>query len=182
MQYTELNTEDSKYYDLQARLLYLKTLPMPTSTPVIDDPRHRVVEEVRDEYLRTVDSVFEMHRIYEAKVEKLTKIKESVTAIGKGSKYQEMLEQVVTQFEEDEQIEQLKQDLNDKLGTYQHLRGLLRMEDLGEKYMCFTCLENTVDIFLDPCGHLACSTCQRRFAMTCPFCRVLVTPKRMFTG
>jgi hypothetical protein len=56
------------------------------------------------------------------------------------------------------------------------------MDDVGEKYMCFTCLERSVDVFLDPCGHVACTQCQVRFGTSCPFCRVPVTPKRMFLG
>jgi hypothetical protein len=92
------------------------------------------------------------------------------------------LSELVADFEEHEQMDELKTRMSDQLAKFHSLRAVLNGPDHGEKYMCFTCLERSVDVFLDPCGHMSCEQCQFRFKTTCPFCRTMITPKRMFLG
>jgi hypothetical protein len=51
--------------------------------------------------------------------------------------------------------------------------------------ICPLCYENTIDMFLDPCGHVCCTACWTVSARsirqnTCPCCRTPVAGKRMF--
>ena len=50
------------------------------------------------------------------------------------------------------------------------------------KFQCFVCMDRYVDTFLDPCGHLMCSTCWNRSQrVSCPACRQNARPKRVYT-
>lgn len=82
----------------------------------------------------------------------------------------------------DEQTEALQQ-----IETDAHaMKAVLGREALPSQFLCFVCLENSVDTFLDPCGHVICESCWRRSTMTgrsfaCPGCRTIVKePKKMF--
>ena len=183
--YTEINNE--KYFDFRARLIYLKQLAMPVTTPLCteeDDKRLDVIVKLKREYVELVDEIFNKHRNYAEKQIRLDKLTEILETIGSKSvnHYATELEQLITKFEKDEGLEDFKVSMNDQLARFQNLRSVMGMEDVGEKYMCFTCLERSVDMFLDPCGHVACNECQTKFGFTCPFCRVAITPKRMFLG
>ena len=183
MQYsTEIKPD--KYHDFTARLLYLKQLVMPSAAPLEVDKRLAVVAELKREYISLVDDTFCMFQEYTDKVNRLNKLKEIVETIGPNStdKYADELERLLPKFEEDERLEELKTRMTDQLAKFHNLKAVICMDDVGEKYMCFTCLERSVEVFLDPCGHVSCTQCQPRFGTLCPFCRVTVTPKRMFLG
>ena len=170
-----------KYYDFQARLIYLKQLVMPSSAPLEDDKRIDAVAELKREYVALVDDIFYKHQAYTAKVKRLDRLREVIETIGTAS-YADDIERLIDKFEEDERLEDFKTAMNDQLAKFHNLKAVICMDDVGEKYMCFTCLERSVEVFLDPCGHVSCTQCQPRFGKTCPFCRVDVTPKRMFLG
>jgi hypothetical protein len=174
----------NKYYDFMTRLTYLKQLVMPSATPLEVDERLGVVAELKREYIELVEDIFRRHQEYTGKVNRLDKLKEILETIGTDSanSYADELGRLIDRFEEDERIEEFKVAMNDQLAKFQGLRSIICMDDVGEKYLCFTCLERSVDVFLDPCGHVACTQCQSRFGTSCPFCRVPVTPKRMFLG
>jgi hypothetical protein len=178
MQYSD------KYYDFQARLIYMQQLVMPSSTPLEVDERLGVVAELKREYVALVDDIFYKHKEYTDKVNRLNKLKEILETIGTAAvnTYADDLGRLIDRFEEDEHLEEFKTAMNDQLAKFQNLKSIISMDDVGEKYMCFTCLERSVEMFLDPCGHVSCTQCQPRFGTSCPFCRVAVTPKRMFLG
>jgi DNA repair ATPase RecN len=148
------------------------------------DERLGIVAELKREYVALVDDIFHRHQEYTDKVKRLDKLKEVLETIGQDSvvSYADELRRLIDRFEEDERLEDFKADMNDQLAKFQNLKSIICMDDVGEKYMCFTCLERSVEVFLDPCGHVSCTQCQPRFGTTCPFCRVPVTPKRMFLG
>jgi hypothetical protein len=171
-----------QYHDFSARLIYLKQLVMPTTSPMEIDERLGIVEQLKREYVALVDDIFRRHQEYTDKVNRLDKLKEVLETIGINSavSYADELRRLIDRFEEDERLEDFKADMNDQLAKFNNLKSIVCMDDVGEKYMCFTCLERSVEVFLDPCGHVSCTQCQPRFGTTCPFCRVPVTPKRMF--
>jgi hypothetical protein len=146
------------------------------------DERLGIVEQLKREYVALVDDIFRRHQEYTDKVNRLDKLKEVLETIGINSavSYADELRRLIDRFEEDERLEDFKADMNDQLAKFNNLKSIVCMDDVGEKYMCFTCLERSVEVFLDPCGHVSCTQCQPRFGTTCPFCRVPVTPKRMF--
>jgi len=183
MEYTPLTLHEC--FSLQQKLEALKAFEPPSWTPVdsIDDERYAVVDSLKKEYLEIVDSIFADNLIYVTACEKIDKMKEIVaTLVDTDTFLCERLGELVTDFETHEQLDTLKAHLNDQVARFHSLRSVLTLRDHGEKYMCFTCLERSVEVFLDPCGHVACEACQVRFGPMCPFCRVLITPKRMFLG
>ena len=180
--YAEIKPD--RYHDFQTQLNYLKQLVMPSATPLEADERLGVVAELKREYIALVEDIFRRHQEYTEKVNRLNKLKEIFETIGSEAvnTYADDLGRVLDQFEDDERLEDFKTAMNDQLAKFHNLKAIVCMDDVGEKYMCFTCLERSVEVFLDPCGHVACTQCQSRFGTSCPFCRVAVTPKRMFLG
>jgi hypothetical protein len=183
MQYS-MEIKPDKYHDFTARLIYLKQLVMPSAAPLNTDERIGVVAELKREYIALVDDIFYRYQEYNDKVNRLNKLKEILETIGPDSvaSYADDIERLIGKFEEDERLEEFKVAMNDQLAKFHNLKAIICMDDVGEKYMCFTCLERSVEVFLDPCGHVSCTQCQPRFGTLCPFCRVAVTPKRMFLG
>lgn len=52
---------------------------------------------------------------------------------------------------------------------------------LNERGTCVLCSENAISVFLDPCGHVCCSSCwSKTRQMLCPCCRTAVTTKKIF--
>jgi hypothetical protein len=171
---------------MQAKLDALKKIEPPNGTPLeaVHDERYAVVDELKKEYLALVDSIFTDNNTYSKKCQKIDKVKEVVDTLSYDNLLCGRLSELVADFEEHEQMDELKTRMSDQLAKFHSLRTVLNLNgpDHGEKYLCFTCLERPVDTFLDPCGHMACEQCQYRFKTTCPFCRTMITPKRMFGG
>ena len=182
MEYAPLNPHER--FGLQAKLDALKKIEPLNGTPLeaVHDERYAVVDELKKEYLELVDSIFSDNNTYSKKCEKIDKVKEVVDTLSYDNSLCGRLSELVADFEEHEQMDELKTRMSDQLAKFHSLRAVLNGPDHGEKYMCFTCLERSVDVFLDPCGHMSCEQCQFRFKTTCPFCRTMITPKRMFLG
>lgn len=70
-----------------------------------------------------------------------------------------------------------KQDeVNLLQGKVQAMRKIVDKPNLPNRFQCFVCLENDVDMMLDPCGHTMCSICINKSQSTgrtfvCPACR-----------
>jgi hypothetical protein len=77
-------------------------------------------------------------------------------------------------------------ELHHVKGELHAMKAVLRKPRVANRYLCFVCLENSVDTFLDPCGHVLCASCTLKSSMVthpflCPGCRTIVSePKKMF--
>lgn len=93
------------------------------------------------------------------------------------------LTDMIEEFERVEEIENFENLLESLRGTCKSMKKVLENthpEHLS-KFQCFVCMDRSVDIFLDPCGHVMCSECWRRnTSRVCPGCRSSVHPKKIY--
>ena len=97
----------------------------------------------------------------------------------------ESLLNMIEEYKEQEHIEDLEETVKYLKGQCRAIKEVLENTNSEQmiKFQCFVCMERSVDTFMDPCGHLLCSTCWRRSSTTntaCPGCRAQARPKKMF--
>jgi hypothetical protein len=190
MQYSEIEelsapdtteTMSTESATLKARLMYLSMLPaLPDAVPEIVDERFEVVDSLRTEYVALTEKLFLDHQELVKKMEKVDRMVE-ISETLRDEKYHAELKNLVDQFEKDEQIVEFTATLNKQLSRLRKLQKVLKVCS-SESFTCFVCLENTVSVFLDPCGHVTCDICRDKIKKTCPFCRCNVVTKKIYTG
>jgi chromosome segregation ATPase len=142
------------------------------------------IQELLPEYRKAVDNIIEVQK----KLEKVEKEIETVTTlVGKLSKnrsYTESLEKIIESFIQDAGLEELKQSYAEaarEVQKYQGVFSLYKEADNANKYMCFVCLERSINVFIDPCGHTLCDECAGKITSRCPMCREAIVRKgRLF--
>lgn len=189
MQYTELesSTEIQGLDELYTKLDALKHLPPPPEDDDHDDDDVRLAmdsyERLKTEYLLTIDRLYQAQSKFKSLLESVDTMKGLVEKLSSTGRYTEELTCLIEQFQKDEEVDALKLDMTALTKKFYTLRRVLKISDLGERYLCFTCLQRPVDTFLHPCGHVICESCiPRLHARICPFCRADVTMCKMFLG
>lgn len=97
----------------------------------------------------------------------------------------ESLQCMIEDYKEEHKITEYEETVKYLKGQCKAIRDVLENTNANQMIMfqCFVCMERPVDTFLDPCGHLMCSTCWRRSSTTnpvCPGCRAQTRAKKMF--
>lgn len=97
----------------------------------------------------------------------------------------ESLQSMIEDYKDKEKIPEYEDLVKYHKGQCKAIRDILQNTNAEQMIMfqCFVCMERPVDTFMDPCGHLLCSTCWRRSSMTnptCAGCRAQTRPKKMF--
>jgi hypothetical protein len=136
------------------------------------------IKNLQTMYVDTVNQLLRVNKEHEekrAKIDKLTTLINTLEA--DAVRYKDTLQVVIDQFNEDERIDQLKEEYDETIKRFRHLRHVINFvsSDDMNRYMCFTCLDRSVDSVLVPCGHTGCSICTSRFTSTCPYCRTDVS-------
>ena len=98
----------------------------------------------------------------------------------------DMLVSVLDSWETEEGIDALSQQCGEAMGKAEAYKKVLfdtNAERYG-KFICFVCMDNMIDLFFDPCGHVICERCWARTAnkVQCPGCRTrTLGAKKIFT-
>ena len=96
------------------------------------------------------------------------------------------VENIVDNYEVDSGAAALTQQCSELAGKLDEMLKVLK-DTNPERYAsftCFVCMERPIDLFLDPCGHVMCTSCWTRTTnkRECPGCRGRVhEPKKIFT-
>lgn len=194
MNFAELDEEDDNgakvmMMDTYDRLLRLRSILEYTDNEPI--PQHESMEtmdNLKKDYLDLVPEVLIGHMNIHSKKEKASLMLSIIDKFGnKDVKYVEMLTQLVEQFDKDEGISAMAEELKEKTTKMLSMRNVFSLckdADVMSAYMCFLCLERPVNMFIDPCGHVICEQCSTRSALhVCPFCRGSVRQyRKMFLG
>jgi hypothetical protein len=93
---------------------------------------------------------------------------------------------LVDNYESDEGLHTLTQQCGELKGQMYEMEKVLKNTNAERyaKYMCFVCMDRSIDLFFDPCGHVVCDLCwlNTREKRTCPGCRTpLQEAKKIFT-
>jgi hypothetical protein len=195
MNFAELDEEDDNgakvmMMDTYDRLLRLRNILEfeEFDKPI---PKHEMfgtMESLKKEYLDVVPEVLIGYMNLHEKKEKASHMLSVMDKLGnKDVKYVEILSQLIEQFDKDEGISVLAEELKEKTTKMISMRNVFSLckdADIMSNYMCFVCLERPVTEFIDPCGHVICDQCSKRSALhVCPFCRGSVRQfKKMFLG
>jgi len=97
----------------------------------------------------------------------------------------ESLQSIIEDYKDKESIDDFEETVQSLKGQCKAMRDVLENTNTEQmlKFQCFVCMDRPVDMFMDPCGHLLCSTCWRRSSTTntmCPGCRTHARPKKMY--
>ncbi|KAK8814110.1 hypothetical protein WA158_007972 [Blastocystis sp. Blastoise] len=71
-----------------------------------------------------------------------------------------MMQQLLDKQREIEKLDQLIKE-----------REKSRNKDNHKNSICQICYQNEIDTFVDPCGHVICSSCSHQLKQVCPFCK-----------
>jgi Prokaryotic RING finger family 4 len=190
MNYTlieEETEEDGSQLLLMDKLLRLRNILETETFEPKDVPEDLLTQmsQLKEDYLNLLNEVIVGYSNLNLKKEKVSVLSNFIDKFGnKTSKYIHEIISLVDQFEEDERIDEIAKELKSKSERLLGMKKVFELCkdcDLLSKYMCFLCLDNTIDTFIDPCGHVVCNTCSQRSLSLCPFCRVRVFQfKKMF--
>lgn len=136
------------------------------------------LQQASDEYKQMTDTIIETTKKYDNMSQKLLKVKRIMNELDPSPLFGEQLENLIATFRKEEKIDELETALNDidkKRAEYKSIFRILKDVETHNIYCCFLCLERNVTIFVDPCGHLMCETCEKKLSgSSCPFCRTSV--------
>jgi len=183
MNYTEIDPNEDLLLDIHTKLLMLRNIDIPSlyDPETLPEDLHETqaaIKNLKTMYVDTVNQLLRVNKEHEekrAKIDKLTTLINTLEA--DAVRYKDTLQVVIDQFNEDEHIDQLKEEYDETIKRFRHLRHVINFvsSDDMNRYMCFTCLDRSVDSVLVPCGHTGCSICTSRFTSTCPYCRTDVS-------
>ena len=108
----------------------------------------------------------------------------NMTRVFQGTQFQQKFEDLVKDYKATTDIDKLKEDTRHLRAVSSKMKRVLENTNAEQqtKFQCFVCMDRYVDTFLDPCGHLLCSTCWNRSQnVSCPACRQQSRPKRIYT-
>jgi len=148
--------------------------------PIIDD-----LKKLKSDYLELLEEILFGYVALEPKKERANTILALFERFGNNDmKYVEQMKELVEQFDKDEGVTELAEQLREKTERLLGMKKVFELCtecDVMSKYMCFLCLDRTVRVFLDPCGHVVCDECSKRNLSSCPFCRGRIMQfKKMF--
>lgn len=141
------------------------------------------LQAFQKEYMQTMRCVRETEQSLVGQKKKLETLKKLAETFDDGP-YKEEANQLVSKFEQEEDIPGEEEELASLKGTAHAMRLALvnTNPEQALKFQCFVCMDKEIDSFLDPCGHVICTGCWRRHNSTsCPGCRTQVTAKKIFT-
>lgn len=76
-----------------------------------------------------------------------------------------------------------QKELSRVMGECKSMENVLEYTNAKQynEFTCSVCMDNKVDHFLDPCGHMMCIMCfLKSRSDTCPMCRTHVQPKKIY--
>ena len=176
MNYTDIEEEPPVDLSFLSRLLLLRDTPLPDVDPLPEDPALEVLDDAKQRYLDCVDRMSRAIQTIERKQADLDTLVGLIKKLGDAKPYSNELEAIISRFEHENGLVWAKKTLADTTAEYKSLRKVFELVDEPNRYLCFTCLNRSIDHVFIPCGHTVCGAClpQLRSSSTCPFCRSYV--------
>lgn len=183
MNYTDIDPNEDLLLDIHAKLLLLRNIDVPTSydpASLPDDLREteKVIKDLKGMYVDTVDRLLRVTKQHNEKRTKIDRLTEILNVMDMDAvRYKDSLKEVIDQFSEDERLTELKEEYENTVKRFRELRHIINFvaSDDMNRYICFTCLDRSIDSVMVPCGHVGCSICTSKFTSTCPYCRTDVS-------
>jgi len=179
MNYTDIDPNEDILLDIHSKLLLLRNIDLPTNydpETLPEDLRkiQESIKQLKEMYTDTVTRLLRVNKEHDQKRKKIDRLSEILNVMDTdAARYKDSLQDVIDQFTEDERVVELKKEYEDTVERFRALRHVINFvsSDDMNRFMCFTCLDRSIDSVLVPCGHVGCSLCTSKFVTTCPYCR-----------
>jgi hypothetical protein len=179
----ETDLTDFSLLSFQDKLNKLKYFDFGTSVPS-DEKVECNIFELLPAYKVAIDKLLELQRKVERAEKEIAAVAELAGRLSKNTSYTKSLDEIIDQFSQDAKLDEIKAEYiaaSNEVQKYQGAFSLCKDADISNKYMCFVCIERSINIFLDPCGHTLCDECAGKITSRCPMCRqALVKKGRLF--
>ena len=133
------------------------------------------LQKAMNEYKELTSGIIDATKRYDNLARKLLKVKQIMNELDASPLFTEQLENLIATFRTEEKVDELEQvltEIDKKRDEYKSVFRILKDVETHNIYCCFLCLERNVTVFMDPCGHLMCETCEKKLGgSSCPFCR-----------
>lgn len=184
MNFAELDDDEDAEHkilmmDTYERLLRLRNVLEAESSIEPEEPDGNLIQRIqklRTEYQELVQDVLVDYEKLNVKKQRVDALLSFIDTMGE-HKYAEQMRDLVTQFDHDEGMSELAESVRTKLKRLMGMKRVFELCtdcDIASKYMCFLCLDRTIDTFINPCGHVICEPCANKTRNMCPFCRATV--------
>lgn len=177
MQYSELSGDEEDEPLPLALQDLLDKIEEEIKLPPVDDDVEPIegydFEKFKGDYMVVSTKMRTAHEKYLFKSLKFKEIEEAIFSI-RSEKYLEKFLEILDDFRKTEMLVEAKEELDQATKEFQRMKktaSILGDCDMGNKYTCFLCLKNGINMAFDPCGHVVCSDCSRHSMRECPFCR-----------
>jgi len=184
MNYTELTDDMEIDFDLVTKLALLRNASLPAVENLPDDPALEHLQAAKQRYVACIDAILETSKLIETKQSDLDTMNELLKKLGPAvGRYKESLRTVLDDFETNEGLEEARTKLARLTAEYSSLSKVFELVKEPSQFLCFTCLDRSIEHVFIPCGHAVCVQCSIRMAQTvnCPFCRSpIMNRQKMF--
>jgi hypothetical protein len=184
MNYTELADDMDVDLDLVTKINLLRNATLPDVEASPDDPALEHLQEAKQRYVKCVNEIIETSKFIDTKQSDLDTISELLKTLGPAvGSYKETLSNVLSDFEMNEGLTEARTKLARSTSDYISLRKVFELVEEPSRYLCFTCLDRSIEQVYIPCGHTVCTICSDRMirSTNCPFCRSpIMNRQKMF--
>ena len=149
------------------------------------DDQEKVLQKVESKMKQTVAETQKNIKTIETFITFLGQINNNDTEIATSIK--EKLESIIETMQSSQDIEKVRDEfIREKKKYFHYLRFVKFINQMNLGSTCSICLSKNVDVYFNPCGHTACSSCADKTMSStsrCPLCRknVLQHNKLYFT-
>lgn len=186
MNYASLDDDeprpDHSLLSFQDKLNKLKYFNF-TSAPPSGSRIECNIFELLPTYRKAIDNLFEIQSKVERAEKEIAALTDLMGRLSKDTSYTQKMQEIIDQFIQDAKLDELKASYTEAANEVQKYQGafdLCKDADIHNKYMCFVCLERSVNVYNDPCGHTLCDECSSKTGTRCPMCRAAVGRKGRF--
>lgn len=177
MQFTPLVPIQIRPLYPQFSTLQEKLMKIRMYDDVPDDVPEQIGPDLKehiDEYKIAIDKLLEIQNELEDRKKEIQDFKKLALGIDSKNIYTEKLLNIIDDFCQDANLDELKtkyKEARTEVAKYRSLFSICKSSELLNRYVCYVCVESTVDICMVPCGHVLCNKCAGTIRSSCPFCR-----------
>jgi len=179
----ETDQQDFSLLSFKDKLNKLKYFDFGTGAASVEKVECNIFE-LLPTYRAAIDKLLGIQHKVERTEKEIASVAELVGRLSKNTSYTKSLDEIIDQFNQDAKLDEIKAEYiaaANEVQKYQGVFSLCKDADINNKYMCFVCIERSINIFLDPCGHTLCDECAGKIASRCPMCREPIVKKgRLF--
>jgi hypothetical protein len=158
-----------------------------TKIRMYDDVPDEVPEQIGpdlslyvEEYKVAIDKLIEIQNELEYKKSEIQDFKKLANGIDNKNIHTEKLLNIIDDFCQDANLDEIQtkyKEARREVAKYRHLFSVCKSSELLNRYVCYVCVESTVDVCMVPCGHVLCNKCSTSIRSNCPFCRSTIQSK-----